>query len=399
MVEVNHIWLFLPMFNEQSAATESIRFFAQLALAAPSSLVVKVIVVTTERETELCAGENVRSTRAIAQNIALEINGQIGETLVLHEHYPDPLGWKPHQLNWAIGRRIEAEPSMLPERTMIAVYDVDARPDSQTLDALSRMIDSNGCGPEVAQQLSAYFPTRGRDPHHTLWGAMASLWQTRFTFAIERSMIESSRSSHSRRLLWSVANGFFLRLDTWSRIGGFTEIYHTEDIELGYRLSSLGISITLVSPLLETGNPSDFASDVKQKFRWFGGLFDYVRYPSTCRSGSRLLHAWLMSQGVGRAILWVVCGPVLVLSWLAPAIFGSSVETWMVAAAAYLLPVGLVSMTLIAIASVPSCSRAKDAVLRVPVILAVPILAPLYAVSYGFGPMLYVLAAAVRKRS
>ncbi|WP_245411859.1 glycosyltransferase family 2 protein [Phyllobacterium leguminum] len=276
------------------------------------------------------------------------------------------------------------------KRVLIAVYDVDARPNEMTLTALMAFMSANRPWPEVVQQLSTYFPTSGRVARFTIWGAMGALWQTRFTLAIERTMIERSGRSSPRCLLWSIANGFFIRLDTWKRIGFFTEKFQTEDIELGYRLSAAGVPIELLNPPLETGNPCDFITDVKQKSRWFSGLFDYLRYPGSCGFGSPLSRLFLAFQGLLRGVLWISSGPVLAVSILAPFLFGISSVTLLLSISAYLLPVVLMYITMLALADFASSERTKSALVRPSVALAIPFLAPLYAVNYCFGPFLYL---------
>jgi cellulose synthase/poly-beta-1,6-N-acetylglucosamine synthase-like glycosyltransferase len=150
---------------------------------------------------------------------------------------------------------------------------------------------------------------------------MAALWQSRFTFLVEAFALERRNIGGLRVLRWAIGNGLFLRLDCFRRFGGFSERHLVEDTELGFRLSLEDVPIRLLPVFLESGNPDGLRADVRQKMRWFKGVWDYRRYAADARSTPRAAVAvWLAAQGIIRGLGWLLFGPmilfVLAYGWL-----------------------------------------------------------------------------------
>lgn len=378
------LWLVIPVYEEQDRIIPALNYFSKLVKENQGCCNVHILIVTTARE----RSKGTSTWEVMADTISA-INKEHKTEFVKWIHDSRDYGWKPHQLNWSIDKLLNQN-TINPSKVLFGVYDVDAKPNIQTLNALFQIWSRTGEWPEIIQQLSVYYPEKSQGVFNTIWGALAALWQTRFTLDTEKPMISKSGSGHLPSLSWCIGNGIFVRLDFLNRIGGFTEQYYTEDIEFGYRVSLKNVRITSLSVFLETGNPITLVDDIFQKSKWFQGLFDYLSYARTHHDSPITKRYWLSFLGVVRGMKWLGLGPMIALLLLTPSWCDSNYSILVSITSALLFVwVGFIS-TWYAVVSSPYTFYSKQAVSRLSVFIGIIILGPIYVITYSFGPILCI---------
>lgn len=254
--------LLLPVLREERELPGLLQHLSAVKYPANK---IQIVVITTEKEefeAKSLDGQNRQSTISVAKEMVENKNLELGKQIFLHFHYPQIVGKKADQLNFALQEidRLYLAPSA--DKTFIGVYDADSRPDVRTFEFIAwdvaNSIQQKETMPQAYQQIPLYFKN-----FHTLartfegWLLrLEALYQTRWALGYEipnyRSqtlLLNSSlrvSSFWNSRLCYLIGHGCFLRLDIIRQVGSFPTYSPAEDLTLGNILSLLGIPIKTI---------------------------------------------------------------------------------------------------------------------------------------------------------
>lgn len=237
----NRIKVIIPAMNEVNNVYESVKYFKNLKLC-------DVIYVTTIKEKSM----------ATYNKLIDEIRKQDAKNIKAI-NCPNTFGTMAHQLNYAV-KDLKAE-------DIIAIYNIDSRPEDKTFSYVLNNIDNV----TVLQQVS-YF-----DDKHKWIIASAQNWQNRWSIVYEMGKYISNKKLEFK---YCIGHGLFLKKTIFDKYGLFSEKDINEDNEFGYRLAINNIHVKPI-PYLEK---ADFAKNlkiyVKQQSTWVNGplyAFKYYR--------------------------------------------------------------------------------------------------------------------------
>jgi len=251
--------LLLPILREERELPGLLQHISSVKYPANK---LRVVVITTEKEefeAKGLDGENWRSTISVAKEMVENMNLEMGNQVFLHFHYPQIVGKKADQLNFALQEidRLCLAPSA--DKTFIGVYDADSRPDVRTFEFIAwdvaSSIQNKESIPPAYQQIPLYlknFHALARTFEGWLL-RLEALYQTRWALGYEIPNYRSqtlllSSSPHAssfwnNRLCYLIGHGCFIRLDIIKQVGSFPTYSPAEDLTLGNILSLLGIPI------------------------------------------------------------------------------------------------------------------------------------------------------------
>lgn len=232
----------IPVYNEVNNIESSIKYFKTL------SEICNVYYVTTSKEKSAATYNKVKS----------EIIIQNTKNIFLYNS-PNTEGTMANQLNYMA--------KLLPNDSIIAIYNVDSRPELKTFSYVMENIKEN----EVYQQVS-YFDNINSGILHS-----AQKWQNRWSLVYE--MAKYLKKSGNNNFVYTIGHGLFINKNVLERYGYWSEEEINEDNELGYRLLCNNIQIKPI-PYLEK---ADFANNlkiyVKQQSTWVNGpLYAFSYY-------------------------------------------------------------------------------------------------------------------------
>jgi hypothetical protein len=305
-------FIVVPVLREAAIVPEAVAHFQALACGHAAT----VVIVTTAREaTEAprhpAAGDTVASARELAR-----------DGKCVHLHYPDPLGLKGDQLNYAA----VSCTAMLPDgvassQAFLACYDADSRPPLDSLARLACAIAGHP-GADVFHQ-SARFESRQRPVGGPLRRVRAAvcdagaLRANRFVlgFELPRLLNRSGQASAFKRALCCgvyahvTGHGLCVRLSLLERLP-FPARSPLEDMHYSFILGSRGLPMVPVPSLDSAEVPATVTAQVQQAARWFFGPARFARYlndPAT-RGGWRA--TIMAASACGSAAEWAGCAIV-----------------------------------------------------------------------------------------
>lgn len=230
----------IPAMNEVKNVKESVKYFKKL------NKLCDVIYVTTIKE------KSMATYNKIKEEIKMEKATNISVI-----NCPNSYGTMAHQLNFAA--------KDLKEDDIVALYNIDSRPENKTFEYAVNYIRDNN----VLQQVS-YF-----DDSHKFVMRSAQNWQNRWSVVYEMGKYLSSQKLEFK---YCIGHGLFLKKKILTKYGFFSEKDINEDNEFGYRLMINNISIEPI-PYFEK---ADFANNskiyVKQQSTWVNGPLYAFKY-------------------------------------------------------------------------------------------------------------------------
>lgn len=305
-------FIVLPVLREAAILAETVAHFQALACGHAAT----VVIVTTARETaEVACHPAAGGTIAAARELARD-----GKCV--HLHYPDPLGLKADQLNFAAARCAAMAADDGPSsQTFLACYDADSRPPMDSLTRFTRAIASHP-GADVFHQSSRFEsrqpPTTGplRHIRAAVCGAGA-LRANRFVlgFELPRLLNRSGQASAIKQTLCSgvyahvTGHGLCVRLSLLERLP-LPARSPLEDMHYSFLLCSQGLPMVPVPSLDSAEVPGTVTAQVQQAARWFFGPARFARYlkdPAT-RTGWRA--TVIATSALGSAAEWIGCAIV-----------------------------------------------------------------------------------------
>lgn len=304
----------VPVLREAAILAKTVAHFQTLVRGRAAT----VVVVTTAREiAESMHHSGADDTVRLAGDLA-----RAGRCV--HLHYPDPLGVKADQLNYAAARCAAALPdSAASSQAFLVCYDADSRPPRDSLTRFEQAIAEN---PEadVFHQSSRFELRRKKArPAGILSGLRAAICDAgalranRFVlgFEIPRLLSGSGQASAFKRRLCSgvyahiTGHGLCVRL---SRLQTLPFPAHSplEDMHYSFILGTRGLPMIAVPSLDVAEVPDAVRTQVRQAARWFCGPARFARYlkdPASIRGWRARL---LAASAFGSAAEWMGCAIV-----------------------------------------------------------------------------------------
>jgi hypothetical protein len=273
-------FIVVPVLREAAILPAAVAHFQALACGHAAT----VVIVTTARE----AAEAPRHPAAADTVAAARELARDGKCV--HLHYPDPLGLKADQLNYAAASCAAMLPDGVPSsQAFLACYDADSRPPLDSLARFTRAIEGHP-GADVFHQ-SSRFESRQQPaagPLRRLRAAVCdagALRANRFVlgFELPRLLNRSGQVSALKRALWSgvyahvTSHGLCVRLSLLDRLP-FPARSPLEDMHYSFILGSRGLPMVPVPSLDSAEVPGSVTAQVQQAARWFFGPARFARY-------------------------------------------------------------------------------------------------------------------------
>jgi len=276
------IYVFIPVLREREAMIQDcLQYFAGMNYPPDKT---RIILVTSEKEIHGLGIVNRRKTTIdFVESAIRKQDGELGVEMFRRVHYPKIQGDKADQLNHAIYVLSITFPS---EDVFLATYDVDSRPDRETLRRVAeRYLESNR-NASAFQQYSIYLKN-----YSSLSPIMkcSAIYQTLWTFIYELPTASGqldrltrnqvSNQPHlarimgclKQRLVYCVGHGHFIKSSVLQAVGLYPTNMLAEDLLLGYRLSLRSIPIEPIWAFDVVDSPASMMDLIKQAARWFGG--------------------------------------------------------------------------------------------------------------------------------
>lgn len=303
-------FIVVPVLREAPLLRDAVAHFRNLACGHGGT----VVVVTTAREAaethrHPAAGDTVSIARSLAR-----------EGTSAHVHYPDPLGVKADQLNYAVAACVKMLPAGTPASQAFAVcYDADSRPPLDSLAHLTAAIQGNAAA-DVFHQSSRFELLPRLRPRSRPGSAVCdagALRANRFVlgFEIPRLVNRTARARTVKQALCTgvyahvTGHGLAVRLSLLQQLP-FPARSPLEDMHYSFILGSRGLPMIPVSSLDVAEVPATVSAQFKQAARWIAGPARFARYlrdPATHR-GWRA--AMMAASAFGSAAEWAGCAIV-----------------------------------------------------------------------------------------
>jgi hypothetical protein len=305
-------FIVVPVLREAAILPAAVAHFQALACGHAAT----VVIVTTAREAaeahqHPAAGDTVAAARELAR-----------DGKCLHLHYPDPLGLKADQLNYAAASCAAMLPDGVPSsQALLTCYDADSRPPLDSLARFTRAIEGHP-GADVFHQ-SSRFESRQQPAAGPLRRARAavcdagSLRANRFVlgFELPRLLNRSGQASALKRALCSgvyahvTGHGLCVRLSLLERLP-FPARSPLEDMHYSFILGSRGLPMVPVPSLDSAEVPGSVTAQVQQAARWFFGPARFARYLKDPAARTGWPARVMAASAAGSAAEWAGCAVV-----------------------------------------------------------------------------------------
>lgn len=322
------------VLREAAILEETAEFFLNLPYP-PEKL--RILFVTTEREHAEPASYAEQTTPSLASSLAEK------HTLILHLHYPDASGYKPHQMNYAVRHLRSILPEWSSEDIFLGFYDADSRPGRGVLNQFAAQAIRSP-HTRVFQHSAVYmgnflqFKKYPILPRFLLQALAAR--QTRFAFAYEIPRIQrvyGYSTSRDTTMLSSctyapcVAHGLFVKHSLLEE-APFPADFFVEDMAWGFLMAARREPIALLGCVDWSEIPASAGQAFAQMARWFQGPYlagRYVRFvrdkqPLTYRLNQLRIHL-LYCFALYDALIWLLTFPIILFFAAMSLTFGLSV--------------------------------------------------------------------------
>ncbi len=323
------VHVIVPVLREQQHVGAALAWWRQILPAFPGMSLTIVSTVREEHERDLLAGEvaaQILARTPLTRDVVDQLLTGDDHARIRHVTYPG-IGRKAAQINYVA--------RSLPTGGYVAVYDVDSRPDVETLTAVYALITSQSdVLPPVVQQHALHtVPQRRRRPAQQTFVRGSATLQTVWT--LRREIPYARRYQHSAHrpgptarvragLSQPVGHGLFLRYDVVAELGGLPEITVLDDVPTGVPLTLRGIPTVSVPRVAVVPAPESIAEIVAQGRRWFCSYLDYPRILRTAAhtdEGSPRRRNLVSGIAAYRGAAWLAASPltaVTIAAALAP---------------------------------------------------------------------------------
>lgn len=305
-------FLVVPVLREAASLAETVAHFQALACGHAAN----VVIVTTAREAaeaarHPAAGDTIAAARGLAR-----------DGKCIHLHYPDPLGVKADQLNFAAAHSAAMAADGAPSsQAFLACYDADSRPPLDSLTRFTRAIADHP-GADVFHQ-SSRFESRRRPatgPLRRIRAAVCdagALRANRFVlgFELPRLLNRCGQASAVKQALSScvyahvTGHGLCVRLSLLERLP-FPARSPLEDLHYSFLLCSQGLPMVPVPSLDCAEVPGTLTAQVQQAARWFFGPARFARYLKDPATRTGWPATLIAASAVGSAAEWIGCAIV-----------------------------------------------------------------------------------------
>jgi len=320
-------FIVVPVLREAALLRDAVAHLGDVARGQAAT----VVVVTTAREAAEAhhypaAADTVRVADQLAR-----------EGMCVHLHYPDPLGVKADQLNYAVATCAGMLPAGTPTSQAFAMcYDADSRPPVDSLDSFAAAIASNPAA-DVFHQ-SSRFELRLQSPAPKRLSMAVcdagALRANRFVlgFEIPRLLNRSPHASAIKRVLCAgvyahvTGHGLCVRLSLLQRLP-FPARSPLEDMHYSFILGSRGLPMVPVPSLDATEVPSTVTAQFQQAARWFFGPARVARYLADPATHPGWRATTMAASALGSAAEWIGCAVVPALACVLIATGSRSVRT------------------------------------------------------------------------
>ena len=262
------IFILMPILRESKVIESSLENLSNLKYPEGK---LRIVIITTEREYEVASSEP--NTIQIAKIKTEALNQRLGRELFIIIHYPNKVGIKSDQLNFAIKTLLGRFPANFKDHTYVGIYDADSLIQQDVLELFATDGSNNGWA-DAYQQPTLY--TKNHPDENLLAGSF-SLLQTAFAFYHEnynfitqsRVLRQKNTPFFTKKMLYCIGHGLFVKWSVLKGVGLFpTPI---EDTRLGHILSYLGKEIRTL-PSFDVVETTPNAIDrIKQASVWFIG--------------------------------------------------------------------------------------------------------------------------------
>jgi hypothetical protein len=305
-------FIVVPVLREAAILPSAVAHFQLLACRHAAT----VVIVTTAREiAEAPRHPDAADTIEAASELARD-----GKCV--HLHYPDPLGLKADQINYAVASCAAMLPDAAPSsQAFLTCYDADSRPPLDSLAQFSRAIEDH---PEAdVFHQSSRFESRGQPaagPLRLVRAAVCdagALRANRFVlgFELPRLLNRSGQVSALKRALCSAVyahvtgHGLCVRMSLLERLP-FPARSPLEDMHYSFILCSRSLPMVPVPSLDCAEVPSTVTGQVQQAARWFFGPARFARYLKDPAVGTGWPAKVMAASAFGSAAEWVGCAVV-----------------------------------------------------------------------------------------
>jgi cellulose synthase/poly-beta-1,6-N-acetylglucosamine synthase-like glycosyltransferase len=320
--------------REEAILDETAEFFLNLSYP-PDRL--RILFVTTEREYVEPTYTDGQGTPALASLLANK------HARILHLHYPDASGQKPHQMNYAVRHLPSTIPEWSFDEVFLGFYDADSRPNPVVLSRFAvQAIQSphNRAFQHSAVYLGNFLQFKKHSILERFILQALAARQTRFAFAYEIPRIQrvyDYSTARDRALLSSctyapcIAHGLFVKHSLAEEVP-FPTHFFSEDMAWGFLMAARQEPIALLGCVDWSEIPASTSQAFAQMARWFQGPYfagRYVRFvreeqPHIYERNRRRINL-LYSFALYDAFVWLVTFPLIVLFAVMSFKFGLSV--------------------------------------------------------------------------
>lgn len=269
------VYVIIPVLREHRKLEESLKYFSQFNYEN-----YEIIIVTTEKERN---GESPdSSTIELADKLKMSYSFS-------HLHYPDAIGFKADQVNYAI--KVLSDSITSDIDTFVAIYDVDSRPSLKSLESFRMSYNKNN-GINVFQQSSIFVSEKSLETNFfsSLFLRAAAVRANRFVFGYEiprlimkRFMLKNFILKFLSNLVFAhcVGHGMFVRLHFFNK-NPLPKNEIMEDMFYGFFLNSLHEPVARIEEFDYSEVPDSISSLFNQMARWFLGPSRFYHYLKYC---------------------------------------------------------------------------------------------------------------------
>ena len=302
-------FIVVPVLREAALLWDAVAHFRAVAHGHTAT----VVIVTTARE---AAEAHRYPAAADTVRVAYEL---AREGKCVHLHYPDPLGVKADQINYAVAACAGILPTSTPPSQPFAVcYDADSRPPLNSLNSFAAAIESNPAA-DVFHQ-SARFELRPESLVPKRLRAICdagALRANRFVlgFEIPRLINRSPQAGTVKQALCAgvyahvTGHGLCVRLSLLLRLP-FPARSPLEDMHYSFILGSRGLPMLPVPSLDAAEVPSTVTAQFQQASRWFFGPARVARYLTDPETHPGWRATLMAASALGSAAEWIGCAIV-----------------------------------------------------------------------------------------